>query len=81
MSSKDIFEKVWNSAQMEDNRVIELPNLNSKSLEDMLVNNAKKYRASYMNEVHKMTEIVDPQKTIKNEADSKQESERLIKMW
>ena len=45
---------------MEDNRVIELPNLTTKSLEIMLLNCAEKYQTSYKKEVKKMTEIENP---------------------
>ena len=45
---------------MEDNRVIELPRLHTRSLEQMLVFNASNYYESYANEMEKMTEIVDP---------------------
>ena len=51
---------------MEDNRVIELPNLTHKNLETMLLNCAEKYQSSYKKEVKKMTEIVDPKTTIKD---------------
>ena len=51
---------------MEDNRVIELPDLTVRALEQMLINSAPKYMASYMDEVKKMTEIVDPKTTIKD---------------
>ena len=37
------FEKVWLSPSMEDNRVIELPSLNTNSLHEMLKFNAGKY--------------------------------------
>ena len=70
-SCKDTFEKVWQSPFMEANRVIELPRLTNKSLEQMLLFNASKYRESFMNEVEKMTQIVDPKQAIKNERDEK----------
>ena len=42
---------------MEDNRVIDLPNLSVNTLELMLLNNAKKYKESYEFEANRMTTI------------------------
>ena len=77
-SCRDTFERVWQSSNMDENRVIELPNLNTKSLEEMLINNAKQYQNSYMNEVRKMTEIINPSNTIKNPEESKMWRQKLI---
>ena len=63
---KPTFDRVWQGGSMEDNRVIELPNLTHKNLETMLLNCAEKYQSSYKKEVKKMTEIVDPKTTIKD---------------
>ena len=57
---------------MDDNRVIELPSFNINSLKQMLLFNAQNYYDSYRCEVEKMTEIVDPNNTIKTEEESKQ---------
>ena len=66
---------------MEDNRVIELPNLTHKNLETMLLNCAEKYQSSYKKEVKKMTEIVDPKTTIKDAQTSLLELSRLTQAW
>lgn len=50
---------------MEENRVIELPRFTIDNLESMLVGNAQRYFDTYMSEVDRMTEIVNPNKTIK----------------
>jgi hypothetical protein len=50
---------------MEENRVIELPRFTIDHLESMLVGNAQRYFDTYMSEVDKMTEIINPNNTIK----------------
>ena len=47
-------------------RVIDLPRIDTKNLQDILSYYALKYQSTYMSEVQKMTEIVDPDNTIKN---------------
>ena len=66
---------------MEDNRIIELPNLTVKTLESMLLNSAEIFQKSYQDEVNKMTEILDPNSTIKDVETCRIEKERLIKKW
>ena len=78
---RDTFERVWQSPSMEDNRVIELPRFNTKSLEEMLLYNATKYQETYMNEVTKMTEIVDKKNTIKDEDEGAKKRKELIKQY
>ena len=80
-SCKTTFDRVWQSASMEDNRVVELPNLSVKSLESVLLHNSKRYQDSYRYEARKMTQIEDPQTTIKDIKTSRDEHERLIDRW
>ena len=66
---------------MEDNRIIELPNLTIKTLESMLLNSAEIFQKSYRDEVNKMTEILDPNSTIKDFQTCRIEKKRLKKKW
>ena len=54
---RSTFDRIWHSANMEDNRVIDLPNLTKNTLELMLLHNAKKYKESYEFEANRMTTI------------------------
>ena len=65
-SCKNTFDKIWQSAAMEENRVIELPNLTVMNLEALLLHNAKNYYTSFRYEARKMTKIENLQDTIKD---------------
>ena len=65
-SCRATFDKIWQSAAMEENRVIELPNLTVNNLEALLLHNAKKYYTSFRYEARKMTKIENLQDTIKD---------------
>jgi len=63
--SREVFDRIWSAPVMEDNRVIELPRFSIDNLESMLVGNAQRYFDTYMSEVDRMTEIINPNNTIK----------------
>ena len=63
--SREVFDRIWSAPIMEENRVIELPRFTIDNLDAMLVGNAQRYFDTYMSEVDRMTEIVNPNKTIK----------------
>lgn len=44
-----------------------MPTLSEEQIGELIVSNAKDYKASYTDEIEDMTKILDPQNTIKNE--------------
>jgi hypothetical protein len=66
---------------MEDMRVIELPRIGPEALQDVLAYYALKYQGSYTSEMQKMTEIVDPKTSIKNQEDSDKWKQTLTDKW
>lgn len=80
-NSREVFDRVWQAPCMEENRVIELPRFSTSNLEAMLVGNAERYFETYMSEVERMTEIVDPNTTIKTVKDGQKWRETLISNW
>ena len=55
--------------------------LSSKDLKKILLELAPKYYHSYREEMESMTEIINPNKTIKNEEDSAKWRDTLTKKW
>ncbi len=78
---KQVFESIWQSPNMEDMRVIDLPRMDSKTLHDCLAYYSIKYYNSYTSEVQKMVEIVDPKDTIKNKEDGEKWRKLYTDRW
>ena len=58
-----------------------MPFMDERQLEALIMQCGPRYQNSYMDEMTKMTEIVDPEKTIKTEKMGIEWSQRLIKKW
>jgi len=66
---------------MKNSRYFEMNELSSKDLKKILLELAPKYNQSYTEEMESMTEIINPNKTIKTPEDSAKWRETLTKKW
>ena len=66
---------------MKNSRYFEMNELSSKDLKKILLELAPKYNQSYREEMESMTEIINPNKTIKTPEESAKWKETLIKNW
>lgn len=78
---KSVFESIWLSPQMEELIQIDLPFFDEKQLDQLLLACGHRYQSSYIDEIKKMTEIVDKENTIKTDQMAIEWEKRLIEKW
>jgi hypothetical protein len=66
---------------MEELVEIDMPFLDEHQLSQLIVQCAPRYQTSYTDELAKMTEIVDPQNTIKTSAMGEEWNDRFVDKW
>lgn len=79
--AKSVFELVWHSKGMENLHQIEMPPMDKNTLQGMLKALGQSYRETYLDEIAKMTEIVNEQKTIKTKEMGQQWTKIFKDKW
>lgn len=66
---------------MDNNYIYDMPPLTNKDLRKLLIDMAFRYQASFTEEIKSMTDILNPEKTIKTVEKSQEWVELLTKKW